>query len=138
MVWFLKSFDFRMNLAATPHDSILAAAAGLLEPLFRPLGLGDWRIVTALITGFMAKESVVSVLELFFGAAGGVTAALSALSALCLLVFSLLYTPCVAAIASIRRELGRKWAWLVILWQCVLAWAAAFLIRLLLTALGVG
>ena len=137
-VWFLKSFDFRLNLAADPHDSILAAAAGMLEPLFRPLGLGDWRIVTALITGFMAKESVVSVLEIFFGAVGGVAAVLSSLAAICLLVFSLLYTPCVAAIASIRRELGRKWALLVVLWQCVLAWAAAFLIRLILLACGLG
>ena len=138
VVWFLKSFDFRFQLAASPHDSILAAAAGLLEPIFRPLGLGDWRMVTALITGFMAKESVVSVLEIFFGAVGGVAAVLSSLAAICLLVFSLLYTPCVAAIASIRRELGRKWALLVVLWQCVLAWAAAFLIRLILLACGLG
>ena len=135
VVWFLKSFDFRFQLLDSPHNSILAAAAGLLEPLFRPLGLGDWRIVTALITGFMAKESVVSVLEVTFGAGGGVSAVLSVAAAASLLVFSLLYTPCVAAIASIRRELGRKWAWGVVLWQCALAWAAALLVKLLLTAI---
>ena len=137
VVWVLKSFDFRFNLVESPHDSILAAAAGLLEPLFRPLGIGDWRMVTALITGFMAKESVVSVLELFFGAAGGVSAALTALGAAVMLVFSLLYTPCVAAIASVRRELGRKWAWLVILWQCGIAWVVALLVRLIGMALGI-
>ena len=131
VVWFLKSFDFRFNLVESSHDSILAAAAGLLEPLFRPLGLGDWRIVTALITGFLAKESVVSVLEVFFSASGGVVAVMSSLAAAALLVFSLLYTPCVAAIAAIRRELGRKWAWHVILWQCALAWLAAFVVHLI-------
>ncbi len=137
VVWVLKSFDFRFNLVESPHDSILAAAAGLLEPLFRPLGIGDWRMVTALITGFMAKESVVSVLELFFGAAGGISAALTAMGAAVMLVFSLLYTPCVAAIASVRRELGRKWAWLVILWQCGIAWVVALLVRLIGMALGI-
>ena len=130
-VWFLKSFDFRFRLVEDAHDSILAAAAGLLVPLFKPLGLGDWRIVTALITGFMAKESVVSVLEVTFGAAGGVSAVLNSLTAAALLVFSLLYTPCVAAVASIKRELGRRWAWQVILGQCALAWLAALLVRLL-------
>ncbi|MBQ1371963.1 MAG: ferrous iron transport protein B, partial [Oscillospiraceae bacterium] len=129
VVWFLKGFDFRLNLADNPQDSILAAAAGLLEPLFRPLGLGDWRIVTALLTGFLAKESVVSVVEVFFSSSGGITAAISALSALCMLVFCLLYTPCVAAIAAIRRELGRKWACIVVLWQCGLAWAVALLVH---------
>ena len=130
-VWFLQSFNFRFDLAAAPHDSILAKAAGLLAPAFRPLGLGDWRIVTALITGFLAKESVVSVLEVFFSAAGGVAAVLTGLSALVLLVFCLLYTPCVAAVSAIRRELGRKWAWLVILGQCALAWLAALAVRLI-------
>ena len=138
IVWFLKSFDFRLNLATDPHDSMLAAAAGMLEPLFRPLGLGDWRIVTALLTGFMAKESVVSVLELFFSTAGGISTALSTLGAMCLLVFCLLYTPCVAAIAAIRRELGRKWAGLVIVWQCSLAWVAALLVHLIGVLLGGG
>ncbi len=136
VVWFLKSFSFRFNLVEDAHDSILAAAAGWLEPLFRPLGLGDWRIVTALITGFMAKESVVSVLKMFFGAAGGVTAAMSALAAAVLLVFSLLYTPCVAAVASIKRELGGRWAAAVVLGQCLLAWLVALLARLILGACG--
>ena len=138
VVWFLKSFNFRFDLVEDSHDSILAAAAGLLEPIFRPLGLGDWRVVTALITGFMAKESVVSVLEVTFGAAGGVAAVLSALSAVVLLVFSLLYTPCVAAIASIKRELGRSWAWQVVLGQCAIAWLAALAVRLIGLALGLG
>ena len=129
-VWFLKSFDFHLNLVENARDSILSQAAGLIAPLFSPLGLGDWRIVTSLISGFLAKESVVSVLEVLFNAEGGVGAALSRLSAASLLVFSLLYTPCVAAIASIRRELGRKWALYVIFGQCLLAWLAAFLVRL--------
>ena len=128
VVWFLKSFDFRLNLVADSHESILAAAAGLLAPLMAPAGLGDWRIVTSLITGFMAKESVVSVMETLFG--GGL-ASLGALTAASMLVFSLLYTPCVAAIAAIRREMGRKWALGVVLWQCAIAWIAAVLIRLI-------
>jgi ferrous iron transport protein B len=134
VVWFFKSFDYRLELTASAEDSILATAAGILAPVFRPLGLGDWRIVTALITGFMAKESVVSVLELSF--AGGITAALTGLSALVLLVFCLLYTPCVAAVASVKRELGAKWAWRMILWQCAIAWIAALLVRLAGLALG--
>ncbi len=131
VVWFLQSFDFRFNLVEDSRDSILATASGLLAPLFSPLGLGDWRIVTSLLSGFMAKESVVSVLEVLFGAQGGVAAAMSPLSALSLLVFSLLYTPCVAAIASVRRELGRRWALYVVIWQCAVAWAAALLVRLI-------
>ena len=129
-VWFLQSFDFRLNPAASSHDSILASIAGLLAPLFVPLGLGDWRIVTSLISGFMAKESVVSVLEVLFGAQGGIEAAISPSAAASLLVFCLLYTPCVAAIASIKRELGAKWAVSVVLWQCAIAWLAALLVRL--------
>ncbi len=138
VVWFLKSFDFSLNLAVNSHDSILAAAAGILVPLFRPLGLGDWRVVTSLICGFMAKESVVSILEVLFAAEGGPAAVISSLSAACLLVFSLLYTPCVAAIASIRREMGRSWAFRVILFQCGIAWAAALIIRLAGMAFGFG
>ena len=131
VVWFLKRFDLRFNLLAEEESarSILAAISGVLVPLFRPLGLGDWRVCTALISGFMAKESVVSVLEVLY--ADGVTATLSALSAASLLVFSLLYTPCVAAVASIRRELGGKWALGVVLWQCAIAWVAAFVVRLI-------
>ena len=131
VVWFLQSFDFRFNLVENSHDSILASIAGFVTPAFKPLGLGDWRIVTSLISGFMAKESVVSVLEVLFGAEGGVAAVISSLSALSLLVFSLLYTPCVAAIASIKRELGRAWALYVVVWQCFIAWIAALAVRLI-------
>ncbi len=128
VVWFLKSFDFRLNLVSDSHESILAAAAGLLVPVMAPAGLGDWRIVTSLISGFMAKESVVSVMETLFG--NGL-ASLGTLTAASMLVFSLLYTPCVAAVAAIRRELGRKWALGVVLWQCGIAWIAALIIRLI-------
>ena len=131
LVWFLQSFDFHLNFVTDSHSSILSAISGLLVPLFRPLGLGDWRIVTSLISGFMAKESVVSVLGVLFESEGGVTAAISALSAASMLVFSLLYSPCVAAIASIKRELGRSWAAGVILWQCGIAWIAALAVRLI-------
>lgn len=109
----------------------MAGIAGVLVPVFRPLGLGDWRIVTALISGFMAKESVVSVLEVLFGSGGGIAAAITPVAAGSLLIFSLLYVPCVAAIASIRRELGRPWAIGVAVWQCLVAWIAAFLFRLI-------
>ena len=109
--------------------------SGVLETLFRPLGLGDWRICTALISGFMAKESVVSVLGVLFKEQG-VGQAMTTLTALCLLVFSLLYTPCVAAIASIRRELGKKTALLVVLWQCGVAWVITLAVRLIGMALG--
>ena len=126
VIWFLQSFDFQMNLVASSEDSILAALSGVLAPLLKPIGLGDWKICTALISGFMAKESVVSTLEVLFG--GGVAMAMSPLAAASLLVFSLLYTPCVAAVAAIRREMGTKWAVGVVVWQCVLAWLAAFAI----------
>ena len=122
VIWFLQSFDFQMNMVASSEDSMLAMISGLLAPLFKPIGLGDWKICTALISGFMAKESVVSTLEILF--MGNVETAMTALSAASLLVFSLLYTPCVAA-ASIRRELGSRWAVGVVIWQCVLAWLAA-------------
>ena len=128
VVWFLKSFDFRLNLVTDSHDSILAAIAGLIAPVLKPVGLGDWRIVTSLICGFMAKESVVSIMETLFG--GGL-AALGTLTAASMLAFSLLYTPCVAAIAAIRREMGRKWALGVVLWQCAVAWIVALVIRLI-------
>ena len=138
VVWFLKSFDFRFNLVADSHESILAAIAGLLVPIFRPVGLGDWRIVTSLITGFMAKESVVSVMEMLFSSAEGISSMLSTLTAASLLVFSLLYTPCVAAVASIKRELGSRWALYVVLWQCAVAWVAALAVHLIGMALGLG
>ena len=138
VVWFLQSFDLSFNLVEDSHRSILAVIAGWIAPLLRPLGLGDWRICTSLITGFMAKESVVSTMEILFGTEGGVRAALSTLSAASLLVFSLLYTPCVAAISAIKRELGRGWAIGVVLWQCGIAWIAALLVRLIGLALGLG
>ena len=134
VVWFLRSFDFSLNLVSDAEDSILASVAGVLVPLFRPVGLGDWRVVTALICGFMAKESVVATLELLFGT--NVSAALSQVSAAALLVFSLLYTPCVAAVAAVRRELVGKAAVSMVVWQCMVAWAAAFIIRAILIAAG--
>ena len=128
VVWFLKSFDFRFNLVDDPHKSILAAVSSLLVPIMKPAGLGDWRIVTSLVCGFMAKESVVSMMEMLF-ADTGVAGAISSLTAACMLVFSLLYTPCVAAVASIKRELGSKWAVYVVAWQCLLAWIGALIVR---------
>ena len=135
VVWFLQSFDLSFNLAADSKDSILALISGALVPVMRPLGLGDWRICTSLISGFMAKESVVSTMEILFGT--GIGTVLTSLSAATLLVFSLLYTPCVAAVASIRRELGHKWAVGVVVWQCVIAWIAALLVRVILLLIGV-
>lgn len=134
VVWFLQSFDLHLNMVKDSADSILAMAAGFLVPIFKPVGLGDWKICTALISGFMAKESVVSTLEVLF--ASGIEGALSPLSAASLLVFSLLYTPCVAAIASIRRELGGKWALGVVFWQCAVAWICALIMHLI--GLGIG
>ncbi len=134
VVWLLQSFDLRLNPVADSKDSILAVISGVLAPLMRPLGLGDWRICTSLISGFMAKESVVSSLEILFGE--GVATAISPASAASLLVFSLLYTPCVAAIAAIRRELGRGWSLAVVGWQCGVAWVAALLVHLVVLAFG--
>ena len=129
VVWLLQSFDFKLNLVVDSKDSILATVAGWFAVIMRPLGLGDWRICTSLISGFMAKESVVSTMEILFGQS--VATAITPLSAACLLVFSLLYTPCVAAVASIRREMGRKWAVGVVIWQCAVAWAAASVVHLI-------
>lgn len=134
VVWFLQSFDTHFNPVVNSADSILAKISGLLSPVFAPLGFGDWRFCTALICGFMAKESVVSTMEVLF--TGSIASVLSPLAAASMLVFSLLYTPCVAAIASIRRELGVKWAGGVVIWQCVVAWVAAFLVHLIGTAVG--
>ena len=129
VVWFLQSFDLHFDLVSDSGDSILAGIAGILEPVMRPVGLGDWRICVSLITGFMAKESVVSTMEILFP--GGAAAALSPLTAAAMLVFSLLYTPCVAAVASVKRELGAKWAVGVVVWQCVVAWVAACIVHLI-------
>ena len=138
VVWFLKSFDFRFRLVQNSHDSILAAAAGLLAPVMRPTGLGDWRIVTSLISGFMAKESVVSIMEVLFVSPEGLPSMISSLTAASMLVFSLLYTPCVAAVASVKREMGSRWAVGVVLWQCSVAWLAALIVRIIGLALGLG
>ena len=135
VVWFLSSFNFRFNLTENAQESMLAAVAGVLVPVMKPIGLGDWRIVTSLVSGFMAKESVVSVMETLFS--GGVTA-IGALSGASMLVFSLLYTPCVAAVAAIRRELGGRWALGVVLWQCGIAWIAAWIVRMICMACGLG
>ncbi|MCR5801956.1 MAG: ferrous iron transport protein B [Lachnospiraceae bacterium] len=127
-VWLLQSFDARFNLTADPENSMLATIAGLLVPIMRPAGLGDWRICTSLISGFIAKESVVSTMQILFG--NNVAGAFGTGTAVSLLIFSLLYTPCVAAVAAIKRELGAKWAVGVVLWQCALAWLAAAIVNL--------
>ena len=124
IIWFLQSFTPKLNFSVDSSQSILAMIAGLLEPVMRPLGLGDWRICTSLISGVMAKESVVSTMKILFS--GQLTAALTIPSAASLLVFSLLYSPCIAAIASVKRELGTKWAVIMVAWQCILAWICAF------------
>ena len=138
IIWFLQTFDFHFNMVADSQNSILASIAGLIAPIFAPLGFGDWRISTALISGFMAKESVVSTLSVLIPSNAALTQLLSPVSALALLVFCLLYTPCVAAIASIKRELGGKWALGVVAGQCVIAWIAALLVRLIGMAFGLG
>ena len=128
VIWCLQSFDLRLNLVEDSSGSILASLAGLIAPVFRPLGFGDWRVSTALISGFMAKESVVSTLTLLYGGGEALSAALPTAAAAALLVFCLLYTPCVAAVASVRRELGRAWAVLVVVEQCAIAWVCGFLV----------
>lgn len=130
IIWFLQTFDLRLNVVVDSQNSILAVVAGTIAPLFAPLGFGDWRISTALIAGFMAKESVVSTLSILFGSTQNLQAVLTPLAAAALLVFCLLYTPCVAAIASIKRELGSKWAAGVVICQCIIAWIFAFLVRM--------
>ena len=135
VVWFLQSFDLHFNMVKDSAGSILAVISGRIAPILKPLGLGDWRICTALISGFMAKESVVSTMQVLFGS--GITTVLTPLAAASMLVFSLIYTPCVAAIASIKRELGLKWAAGVVVWQCVVAWVAAFLVYLIGSAVGI-
>ncbi len=131
VIWFLQTFDFRLDIVTDSRASILAALAGLIAPLLAPLGLGDWRICTALITGFIAKESVVSTLSVLFGADAAIRTALTPLAAGSLLVFCLLYTPCVAAIAAVRREMGGKWAAGVVVGQCAIAWVAALIVRVI-------
>ena len=130
VIWFLQTFDSHLNIVSDSQESILATVASVIAPVFAPMGFGDWRISTALITGFMAKESVVSTLSVLFGSTGALQTVLTPLSAASLLVFCLLYTPCVAAIASIKRELGSRWAVGVVIGQCVIAWVAAFVVYL--------
>ncbi len=129
VIWLLQSFDFSLKMTDDPSSSILAAIAGLLVPVMRPAGLGDWKICTSLISGFIAKESVVSTLQVLYP--GDITSAMTAPRVLSLLVFSLLYTPCVAAVAAVRRELGSKWAAALVLWQCMIGWLAAAFVHIL-------
>lgn len=131
VIWFLQTFDLHLNVVTDSRDSILAMAAGVIAPVFAPMGFGDWRVSTALITGFMAKESVVSTLSVLFGSTETLLSVIAPLSAVSLLVFCLLYTPCVAAVASIKRELGGKWAAGVVVGQCVIAWIAAVVVYLI-------
>ena len=130
VIWFLRTFDFGLNMVSDPESSMLAAVAGMITPVLRPLGLGDWRISTALISGFLAKESVVSTLTVLYGSQAGLAAAMSSLTAVTLLVFCLLYTPCVAAIAAVRRESGSRYALGMVFLQCAVAWICALLVKM--------
>lgn len=132
VVWFLQSFDFHLSLVADPQNSILASMASVISPIFEPLGFADWRITTSLISGFMAKESVVSTLTVLFGSGVSISSVLGVASAYALLVFCLLYTPCVATIATVRHELGNRHAWAMVVWQCAVAWLVSFAVKLLL------
>lgn len=131
VIWFLQSFNFKLMLVSNPQESILASIAGVLAPIFKPVGLGDWRIVTSLFTGFLAKESVVSTLGVLFGSTANLVASITPVAAFALLVFCLVYTPCVAAVAVIRRELGRKWCLGIVAFQCVLAYICALIVTLI-------
>jgi ferrous iron transport protein B len=137
IIWFLQTFNFSFNIVENSQDSMLASIAGIIAPILKPLGLGDWRVSTALITGFMAKESVVSTLTVLFGATESLMSVLTPLTAASLLVFSLLYTPCVAAVTGIKRELGGKWAVGVVVWQCLIAWVAALIVRVIGLLIGI-
>lgn len=137
-IWFLQNFSLQLKMVSDSRDSILAVVSGVIAPIFAPLGFGEWRFSTALITGFMAKESVVSTLSILFGSTEGLLAVLSPASAAAMLIFCLLYTPCVAAVASVKRELGGKWAIGVVFGQCAVAWICAFLVRMIAMAIGLG
>jgi ferrous iron transport protein B len=128
-IWFLQTFDVRLNVVTDSKDSILASVSGVVAPIFSPLGFGNWQVSTALVTGFIAKESVVSTLSVLFGSTEGILGVISPLSAASLLVFCLLYSPCVAAIASVKRELGGKAAVKMIISQCLIAWICAFIVH---------
>lgn len=129
-IWFLQNFDLHFRMVEDSKESILAVVAGWIAPIFGPLGFGDWRISTALITGFIAKESVVSTLTILFGSTAVLTESISVAGVLPLLIFCLLYTPCIAAVASVKRELGRKWAAAVVAGQCTIAWICAWIVRI--------
>ena len=131
IIWLLQTFDTHLNLVVDSQDSILAVVAGYVAPIFAPMGFADWRISTALVTGFMAKESVVATLSVLFGSVAAFQAAITPVAAMSLLVFCLLYTPCVAAIASVRRELGSKWAGIIVIGQCTVAWIVAFIVAMI-------
>jgi len=131
VIWFLQTFDFRLQIVTDSQQSILASLASLITPLFTPLGFGDWRIVTSLISGFMAKESVVSTLTVLFGSSAALHSVLTPATALSLLVFCLLYTPCVATIATVKREMGGRYALTLVIWQCMVAWAVAWLVHII-------
>lgn len=132
VIWFLQTFDFRLNMVADSKDSMLAVIAGFIAPIFEPLGFGDWRVSTSLIAGFMAKESVVSTLSVLFGSTEIMLSVIAPSAAAALLVFCLLYTPCVAAVAAVKRELGGKWATIIAFGQCIIAWLVAFLIKIII------
>ncbi len=132
VIWFLQTFDFRLNMVADSKDSMLAVIAGFIAPIFTPLGFGDWRVSTSLIAGFMAKESVVSTLSVLFGSTEIMLSVIAPSAAVALLVFCLLYTPCVAAVAAVKRELGGKWATIIAFGQCIIAWLVAFLVKIII------
>ena len=131
VVWFLQNFNFSMNMVSDPQSSMLAALAGFLAPLFIPLGFGNWQMVTALISGFLAKESVVSMMAVVYGGTAAVRSAITPLAAFTFMVFCLLYTPCIAAVATIRKEQGRGAAILMVIFQCVVAWLVAWAVYLI-------
>lgn len=136
VIWFLENFDTSFNLVHDSGDSILAVIAGWIAPIFSPMGYGDWRITTALFTGFLAKETVVSTINVLFGAGTIISTVISPLSAMALLVFCLLYTPCVAAVTSVKRELGTRWMFIIIAFQCVIAWLMSLIVYGIGAALG--
>jgi ferrous iron transport protein B len=136
VIWFLRTFNFRLEMVENSKDSILAVIAGFIAPIFAPLGFGDWRMTTSLITGFLAKESVVSTLSVLYGSTAQVATAFTLRSAASFLVFCLLYTPCVAAVASVKRELGGKWAAGMVLLQCAIAWLGAGTVYLITSLIG--
>ena len=136
VIWFLQTFDMHFTMVTDSSQSLLAIIAGAIAPIFKPLGFADWRISTALIAGFMAKESVVSTLNILYGSSAAIASAISAFTAFVLLVFCLLYTPCVAAIASIKREMGGKTAFVTVFFQCVIAWLVAFIVRMIGSLIG--